>query len=609
MIDAITFEIIRRRLFRVIEEGVITLKHVSGSEITCEGHDLMVALHRADGSLLLAGIGYLHHTPSAAEACKHIVRRFEGEIYEDDVFLLNDPYTAAHHTSDIYLISPIHYEGRLVAWSSSFVHVNDIGAMNPGGFCPDAREIYVEGFSSPGIKLIERGRLRQDLMDTICNMVRSPALVTLELKSMIACHNVAKERMHALYDKYGAATVDEACAALIEQSDRLLGQRLDELPDGRWQSRQRLHCRGEDYCVVLTMTKREGHLSFDFTGTSAQSQYAINAPYWATWGAIFSPIFSVLCPDMVWNEGLTRRVSMIAPEGSILNAKRPAPISVSTIAAVPMVNWSALHCISKMLATSERHERYATAVWDGGYIAVFMYGRDQSGRFAIGMMTEGFGGAGGARTYADGVDVGGDIPNPIARTANVETTEARLPLRYLFRRRVKDAGGAGLYRGGSCLEYAVTPHDAPDGGVNLVMTGKGTRFPTSEGIAGGYVGSPPHAYLVHVPKGKNDPRSSTGCTLDELPGDKEAVHWGEYPLMGEDILYVGLSGGGGYGDPLDRDPQAVLHDVCENLTSVRDAGELYGVVFTAGDGAIDAAATHARRSSIRAARMGAVAAE
>ena len=113
----------------------------------------------------------------------------------------------------------------------------------------------------------------------------------------------------------------------------------------------------------------------------------------------------------------------------------------------------------------------------------------------------------------------GDIPNPITRTANIETTESRLPLRYLFRRRVKDAGGAGLYRGGAGLEYAVTPHDAPDGGVHFVMTGKGTRFPTSEGIAGGYVGSPPHCYLVHTPEGKNDP-GDFGYSVDELAGDK-----------------------------------------------------------------------------------------
>ena len=113
--DPVTFSIIRHRLFRVVEEAVITLKHVSGSAITNEGHDLMVSLYQADGSLLMGGVGFLHHLTSAAEACKAIIRKFEGRIGEDDLFLLNDPYTAALHTSDIYLVSPIHYGGKLAA--------------------------------------------------------------------------------------------------------------------------------------------------------------------------------------------------------------------------------------------------------------------------------------------------------------------------------------------------------------------------------------------------------------------------------------------------------------------------------------------------------------
>jgi N-methylhydantoinase B len=112
--DPMTFSIIRHRLFRIVDEAVITLKHVSGSAITNEGHDLMVSLYRADGTLLMGGVGFLHHLTSAAEACKAIIRRFEGDIREGDVFLLNDPYTAALHTSDIYLVAPIHYEG---GWS------------------------------------------------------------------------------------------------------------------------------------------------------------------------------------------------------------------------------------------------------------------------------------------------------------------------------------------------------------------------------------------------------------------------------------------------------------------------------------------------------------
>ncbi len=172
--DPITFSIIRHRLFRVVDEAVITLKHVSGSAITNEGHDLMVSLYRADGALLMGGVGFLHHLTSAAEACKSIIRRFEGRIKEGDVFLLNDPYTAALHTSDVYLVSPIHHQGNLVAWSACFVHVYDIGAANPGGFSPESVDIFTEGFSSPGLRLVDGGELNQDVMDTLLNMVRSP---------------------------------------------------------------------------------------------------------------------------------------------------------------------------------------------------------------------------------------------------------------------------------------------------------------------------------------------------------------------------------------------------------------------------------------------------
>ncbi|MFN6977079.1 MAG: hydantoinase B/oxoprolinase family protein [Gemmobacter sp.] len=197
----------------------------------------MVSLCRADGTLQMGGVGFLHHLTSAAEACKAIIRRFAGQIGEGDVYLLNDPCTAALHTSDIYLVAPIHHEGRLVAWSACFVHVTDIGAVNPGGLAPLAPDIYSEGFSSPGIKLMDRGMMRADVLDTILNMVRSPEMVTLDLRSMLACCTVARDRMGALCGRYGAETVDAACAALVEQSEALFRARLRELPDGQWQSR------------------------------------------------------------------------------------------------------------------------------------------------------------------------------------------------------------------------------------------------------------------------------------------------------------------------------------------------------------------------------------
>jgi N-methylhydantoinase B len=598
--DPVTFSIIRHRLFRVVEEAVITLKHVSGSAITNEGHDLMVSLYQADGSLLMGGVGFLHHLTSAAEACKAIIRKFEGRIGEGDLFLLNDPYTAALHTSDIYLVSPIHHGGKLVAWSACFVHVSDIGAMNPGGFAPDAQDIFTEGFSSPGIKLVERGELRQDVWDTILNMVRSPEMVALDLRSMIACNNVARERMLALIEKYGAQIVDVACKMLIDQSEARLRQRLRELPDGRWQSRQYLEVKGETYKVLLTMTKSGDSLTFDFTGSSPQSKYSVNCSKWASLGGLFAPLFPLLCYDIVWNDGVIKPITMVAPEGTIVNCTRPAPVSVATVGAIQSVNNAACSAIGKMLAASDKYADEATAVWHANHFAIFMFGNNQRGRLAIGILTETFAGAGGARTFADGVDIGGEIPNPISRMANVETIEAQFPIRYLFRRRLKDSGGAGEYRGGAGGEMAIVAHDAPDGGIHYVVSGKGTKFPQSEGLGGGYPGGVNDYVWVHAPQEMHNV-DRFAQSLDAIPGESEPISWGVFPLMGNDALYVRWNGGGGIGDPLDRPAEKVLADIDAGLISEKAAIDIYGIVRK--DGTFDQVATQAKRAALRDARL------
>ena len=598
--DPITFSIIRHRLFRVVEEAVITLKHVSGTAITNEGHDLMVSLYRADGSLLMGGVGFLHHLTSAAEACKAIIRRFEGQINEGDLFLLNDPFTAALHTSDIYLVSPIHHQGKLIAWSACFVHVYDIGAMNPGGFAPDAQDIYTEGFSSPGIKLIDRGQLRQDLWDTILNMVRGPEMVALDLRSMIACNNVAKDRTLALTEKYGEETLDRVCRMLIEQSETRLRERLRELPDGQWQSRQYLEVKGEIYKVILTMSKKDDSLVFDFSGSSPQSKYSVNCTKWASIGGLFAPIFPLLCYDITWNEGVTRPITVIAPEGTIVNCTRPAPVSVATVGAIQSVNNAALSTIGKMLASSELYAEEATAVWHANNFAIFMFGTNQRGGQSIGILTETFAGSGGARTFADGVDIGGEIPNPISRMANVETIEASFPIRYLFRRRLKDSGGPGKFRGGTGGEIAIVPHDAPDGGIHYVLSGKGSKFPQSDGLAGGYPGGINDYVWVHTPTDVGE-AGRFAQDLDAIPGRKEPISWGVFPLMDKDALYLRWDGGGGVGDPLERESEKVLRDVIEGIISPRAASEVYGIVL--GGGKVDADATAVRRKALRRSRI------
>jgi N-methylhydantoinase B len=596
--DPITYSIIRHRLFRITDEAVITLKHVSGSAITNEGHDLLVGLYRADGSLLMGGLGFLNHMVYAAEACKVVIRRFAGNIAENDVFLLNDPYAAAAHTSDVYLISPIHYQGQLVAWSACFVHITDVGALNPGGFSPDSRDIYTEGFSSPGLKLVAAGELRQDVFDTLLNMVRSPEMVALDIRSMIACNNVAKERMLDLIGKYGHEVVDLAGAMLIEQSEELLRSRIAELPRGTWQARQYMDVEGKTYKVCLTMRNDGKKLIFDFTGSSPQADRPVNCTKAACVGAVLAPLFPLVCFDAIWNEGIIRGVEVVAPDGSVVNCTRPAPVSVATIGAIQSIRIAACATISKMLIASGKYLKEATALWQANSFAIFLFGRNQHKRNVISIMTETFGGTAGARTFDDGVDIGGLITNPISRMANVETVEATFPIRYLFRRRRLNSGGPGKYRGGTGMELAVVPHDAPDGGLNYVISGKGQKHAMTDGLAGGYPGARNRYVWVHRDTGGNAP--TMALSLEELNGSKEDVSWGVFPLMNQDALYVATNGGGGYLDPLDRDPERVLKDVLDKVVSREAAESVYGTVLT--ERSVDIAATAERRRHLIAQR-------
>jgi N-methylhydantoinase B len=478
--------------------------------------------------------------------------------------------------------------------------------MNPGGFAPDAVDVFSEGFSSPGLKIVDRGNLRQDVWDTILNMVRGPEMVALDLRSMIACNNVAKDRMVALVEKYGLPTFQETCKSLVAQSESRLRERLRELPDGSWQSRQYFDVKGEVYKILLKMTKKDDELTFDFTGSSPQSKYSVNCTKWASLGGLFAPLFPLLCYDITWNEGVIRPIKVIAPEGSIVNCTKPSPVSVATVGAIQSVNNAACTTIAKMLASHDKYADQTSAVWHANHFAVFMFGKNQKGGDSIGILTETFAGAGGARTFADGVDIGGEIPNPISRMANVETVEAMFPVRYLFRRRLKDSGGGGEFRGGTGGELALIPHDAPDGGLNYVLSGKGSKFPQSEGLDGGNPGAINDYVWVHSEDSKDSKDSKNGhdCfsqSLSAIPGEKESISWGVFPLMGNDALYVRWNGGGGVGDSLDRIPGAVLSDVTNSLISPDAAREIYGVVIT--NNQVDEAKTDELRNSLKSGRI------
>lgn len=271
---------------------------------------------------------------------------------------------------------------------------------------------------------------------------------------------------------------------------------------------------------------------------------------------------------------------MIVPDRSVVNCERPAPVSVATIGAIQSVRIAASAAISKMLIASEKYRKEATGLWHANSFAIFLFGQNQYGRRVIGILTETFGGAAGARTFADGVDVGGLITNPISRMANIETLESSYPVRYLFRRRRIDLGGPGQYRGGTGMEMAIVPHDAPDGGIQYVISGKGQKHAMTDGLGGGYPGARNRYIWVHRSSDGAETVPAASWSVDAFSGPKEEVSWGVYSLMGHDALYVAWNGGGGYGDPLRRDPNSVLRNVRDYVVSREVARLVYGTVIS-----------------------------
>jgi N-methylhydantoinase B len=338
-------------------------------------------------------------------------------------------------------------------------------------------------------------------------------------------------------------------------------------------------------------------LTFDFTGTDEQVEFGVNCSYWATWGSLFASLFVLVVPDLVWNDGIIAPVSLIAPEGTLINARRPAPVSMATIAMVQTVRNLSILGISKMLGASPRFRDQVTGSWAPTNVT---YHLSDLGDGATQHGTDVYAGSGGAMASHDGMDLGGQIHALASRWANIERHEAGFPYRYLYRRLVTDSGGPGKYRGGMCHEYAIVPHGNTGRVEAVLMPGRGAEAPLSHGVFGGYPGCNTAAIQFHDSDQDEWPHDLASTSGREL----EPLGMGITELDDEDVLYIRHDGAGGYGDPLEREPEAVLRDVLAGLVSEGAALSVYGVVLDASKQLVDHGATAQQRLATRAERVG-----
>ncbi|HZS02525.1 MAG TPA: hydantoinase B/oxoprolinase family protein [Chloroflexota bacterium] len=607
-IDPLNFEILRHRLWATADEVATTLIKTAGSPAVVSANDFIVALFTATGELALAGWGANRHVSCTALACRALREQFDAsEIEEDDVFLLNDPYVAAIHQQDVYVISPLHFDGELIGWLVNFTHLQDVGGIDPG-WCPRATDVRQEGLRIPGLKIVERGKLRRDVWHTLLNMTREPEMNALQLRAQMAANNTGKEKLQGLIRQIGLGRYRTLVAQMIEHSEQGLRARLRRLPDGTWRTREYFDTPDRIYRIELAMTKQGDQLHFDFTGTSEQAPSFVNCTHGGTRGGVFVSMSTLLAHDLTWNEGLLRPLSVTVPEGTLLNCKFPAPVSMGTIAASRLATTAAFSTLASMLATTDAFADDVSAQWTAGSADLAVSGVNGRGEYFVLAPFFGHAGGGGARRGADGVSTGGGISNPMFSSTNVETLERNAPVLFLFRREVPDSGGPGVYRGGLTAELAFVTGDVPSGRLNVSLHGSGLAPAMAYGRYGGLPGCNVRYELRRATPVRELLASGMPQDLAALGGELEPLPpQGLVEIDEEAVFLARVDGGGGLGDPLRRPPERVLADVAAGRVSPRQARDQYGVALAAAGDAVDVPATAHLREEVRRSRLGAAA--
>ncbi len=609
-IDPIVFEVLRYSLWNINEEHGLTIQKVSGSGIAKYARDFNPCITTEDAEYVYFGPYVAMHAGVQDLNVRWVLEYLTDNpgIDDGDMFLCNDPWIGATHQSDASMLCPVFWEGELFCWVANTLHFADLGGVRPGGWSPSAEDVFAEPTPVPPFKIVERGVLRRDLENVWTRQSRVPELTALDLRALVAGNGFAAGRIKSLLERHGAETVKGAMRKIIDDSERVFLARLANIPDGRWQDRIYIeNARPGDrhvYRGMLTLTKAGDRLLFENAG-SDEATGVLNSTYSGWRSAILAVVASLMCSDTLRAVGgALRHIEFRPSPGTLATANFPSAVSSGVVFASANALSLATVCVNKMLSFGS--DAAETVVCSGG-IGHFpidsLSGIDQHGEYFSNAMLDFNASPTGAGAGSDGISTATPFWAPLMIAPNVEDNEQVMPILYLWRRERADSGGTGTFIGGASLELAFLPHGSSE--VVHQIASCGVAVPSSTGIFGGY------------------PAATNSFKLLRGSGIEEAWARGEMPLTVDssgpaavrleqkiadlvqhpgDVLEIAGAGGGGLGDPLDREPAAAAADVGAGYVSRAAARERLGVVLT-DDGAPDAEATAALRSELRAARL------
>lgn len=585
-IDPVTAQVIGGALENIAIEMGHKLARMSYSSIIRESEDFGAALLDTRGRQLCESVDstplQLGPIPGYMRGIFRIMEERGERFSPGDVVMHNSPYHGASHGPDVGFCVPVFHEDTLIGFSFTTAHHLDIGALHPGSTgIVDAVDAYAEGLQFKALKVYEAGRKNETVWQILRDNIRAPEMVVGDMEAQIAACRLGAERFVELAEQYGMAQVNAASEELMDYSERMLRSRISELEDGTYYAEgfidgfvESPNENEKDLKIAVTLTIDGSDIRVDFTGTAAQIDLPINMPFEGTVDiAVYLTIRSILLDSALieyvpQNDGITRPVHITSPKGTLTNPSFPAP----TIARFCPGN---IVADTVMRALSEVAPQNVSA--GVGNLKVAAYSGLKGENYWVYMdITEG---SYGGRYGKDGMDA---VDTLFANTRNnpAEDIESHYPLRVERYELREDAGGPGKWRGGvgSIREISFLE------GGRFCIEGDGHRFAPwgvfggEEGTTGDLVLNPGTSREEHLPSKIPDRRTTTGDTVRTVS-----------PC------------GGGYGDPLERDPARVLDDVLDGLVSEKNASEQYGVVLT--DGAVDLQATEQLRSRIRKGRQ------
>ncbi|MEZ5100109.1 MAG: hydantoinase B/oxoprolinase family protein [Thermoleophilia bacterium] len=589
-IDAVTLEVLRNGFVQICEEVTITLLKTAHSVIFNEGKDLSSAVFDRDARLIAQDMqGCPVHIAAMPASVKAGIAQYgTDEMSPGDVFIVNDSYTGGTHLPDVTVFAPVFFEGELVGFVGNRGHHNDVGGMAPGSMPGDATEMYQEGLILPAVRIYEAGRKNRDVWNIILKNVRLPATTEGDVAAQTAGVQTGVRRFQSLFERYGRDLVLDAIEEINAYSERHMRSEIARIPDGEYRFEDYMDtdgATGRPVKLVMTARKQGTDIEFDFTGSDAQVPGCVNCVETVTVSSVHIGMLMVTDPNIHPSDGAFAPISIRAPRGSCVNPNPPAStvsgLTETCNRIIDMVFGALSPGIPDRVAAGELgtcnvYTLGGSKAPAGGYAG----GENEGGEQWVAILNP-KGGWGGM----DGKDGWTCIQDPLSncRIQPVEALENKFPVKVRRLELRTGTEGAGRHRGGFGLR-----RDIEVLGDCVLSTCIDRSLIPPFGLFGGADGAPNLAFLKRKGSDVFEPVSTRMSNM---------------PIKAGDVVRIETAIGGGFGDPLERDPELVADDVFDGYLSAEDAAAIYGVVL-ADDLKVDEAATTARRAALAGERAG-----